>query len=173
MQVVVGRIGRAHGVKGDVVVDLAHRRARAAVLAGSVIDNGSGCRRSDGRRQARGSSSGRFLVHFAEIDDRTGAEQLRGITLLADVDPSERPEDPDEFYDRQIVGLLVVEANRGPIGRVAEVLHRPGQDLLSVTSETGPPVLIPFVAALVGKVDLDAGQLVVDLPDGLIELGEV
>jgi len=172
MQVVVGRIGRAHGVKGDVVVDLRTDEPERRFLPGvslitdpvsvgpMVVDN------------AR-FHSGRFLVHFAQIDDRTGAEQLRGVTLLADVDPSDRPEDPDEFYDRQIVGLLVVDANRGPIGRVAEVLHGPGQDLLSVTNETGPPVLVPFVAALVAKVDLDAGQLVVNLPDGLIELGEV
>ncbi len=172
MQVVVGRIGRAHGIKGDVVVDLRTDEPERRFLPGAslttdpvsvgplVVDN------------ARFHSS-RFLVHFAQVEDRTSAELLRGVSLLADVDPSDRPDDPDEFYDHQIIGLLVVDAERGAIGRVAEVLHGPGQDLLSVTTENGPRVLVPFVAALVAKVDLEAGQLLVELPNGLIELGEV
>jgi 16S rRNA processing protein RimM len=112
--------------------------------------------------------SGRLMLRFEGYVDRGDAERLRGVLLLTDVDADERPEDPEEFYDRQLVGLAVVTAAGDPVGELHEVLHLPGQDVLSVRRPDAPEVLIPFVHAFVPEVDLDGGRIVVDPPPGLL-----
>ena len=91
------------------------------------------------------------------------------MLLLVEASEDERPDDPDEFYDHQLAGLPVVTTAGAPVGEVAEVLHLPGQDLLAVRACDGREVLIPFVAQIVPAVDLDAPQVVVDPPAGLID----
>jgi 16S rRNA processing protein RimM len=112
--------------------------------------------------------SGRFVVHFAGIDDRTAAESLRGQTLTIDVDPTELPEDPEEFYDHQLIGLKVVLEDGSLIGVIGEVIHLPSQDLLSVTREGDTEVLIPFVMEFVPEIDLDAKTVTITPPPGLL-----
>jgi 16S rRNA processing protein RimM len=113
--------------------------------------------------------SGRLLLHFAEAGDRTAVEALRGVLLSTDVDPAEGPDDPDEFYDHQLVGLTVVDGSGTTLGSISEVVHG-AQDLLVVCRVDGRHVMIPFVGALVPQVDVAGGRLVVDLPDGLLDL---
>ena len=113
--------------------------------------------------------SGRLLLRFEGVADRTAAEALRDTLLVADVDPEETPEDPEEFYDHQLVGLDVVTAAGEHVGEVAEMLHLPGQDLVAVRRPDGREVLVPFVAAIVPTVDLEAQRMVVDPPPGLLE----
>jgi 16S rRNA processing protein RimM len=103
------------------------------------------------------------------VADRSTAESLRGVLLLAEVADDERPDDPDEFYDHQLAGLAVVTTRGGHVGDVAEVLHLPSQDLLAVRTADGREVLIPFVAQIVPSIDLEAGRVVVDPPPGLID----
>jgi len=110
----------------------------------------------------------RLLVTFDEVSDRDRADAVRGLVLLADVDAAERPEDPEEFYDHQLVGLAVVTATGGPVGELAEVLHGSAQDLLSVRTDDGREVLVPFVQELVPEVDLAAGRIVVEDLPGLL-----
>src|SRR5579884_2179947 len=122
MQLVVGRIGRAHGIKGEVTVEVRTdepelRLAPGAVLATDPPSAGPLTVES-GRVH-----SGRLLLRFAGVGDRTAAEALRGTLLIAEVDPDERPEDPDEYYDHQLVDLDVVTVSGEPVGRVTEVLH--------------------------------------------------
>lgn len=167
MLVTVGAITRAHGVRGDVAVDVRTdspevRFARGAVLATEPAQAGpltvTGIR----------SHSGRLLVRFAGVADRSAAETLRGVRLLADIDEQERPADPDEYYDHQLTGLSVRTKDGALVGEVAEVVHLPGQDLLVVERAVGE-VLVPFVAAIVPMVDLDAKEIVIDPPPGLLE----
>ena len=105
--------------------------------------------------------SGRLLVSFAEVADRTEAESLRGVWLTVDAAVVTLPHDPDEFHDQQLTGLTVVTVSGELVGTVSEVLHY-GQDLLSVTPAAGTPrraeVLVPFVAAIAVDVDLAAGK---------------
>jgi 16S rRNA processing protein RimM len=109
----------------------------------------------------------RLLVRFEGLENRTAVEAVRGLVLVADVDPTERPETEDEFYDRQLVGLRVL--GRGAeLGRVVAVLHLPEQDVLEVRTAAGVR-LVPFVAALVPEVDLAAGTLTVAEVPGLLE----
>jgi 16S rRNA processing protein RimM len=91
--------------------------------------------------------------------------------LVVPVDPDERPDDPEEYYDHQLVGLAVVTPDGAPVGRLAEVVHGNAQDLLVVDVD-GREVLVPFVSALVPEVDLDGGRIVVDDRPGLLAEGE-
>ncbi|MEV8632816.1 ribosome maturation factor RimM [Streptosporangium sp. NPDC051023] len=167
MQLVVGRIGRPHGLRGDVSVEVRtddpdRRFAPGAVIATDPASAGPLV------VQSRRWHSGILLVRFEGVDDRNGAEDLRGTMLVidsADVPPSE---DPDEFYDHQLIGLAVVTPEGERVGEVSDVLHH-GQDLLVVRRGRGAEVYVPFVKALVPVIDLDKGILVVDGPAGLLD----
>ena len=174
MDVVVGRIGRPHGVRGQVSVEVRTDDPERRLGPGTTVltDPASAgpLTITDGRVH-----SGRLLLSFAGVDDRSAAEALRGVLLLVQVDPAERPEDPEEFYDHQLVGLAVRTVDGQHVGTVTEVLHLPGQDVLAVRrdpSAAGPPpaeVLVPFVADIVPTVDLAAGYVEVDPPAGLLD----
>lgn len=168
MQLVVARIGRAHGIKGEVTVEVRTdepelRLAPGAVLATDPASAGPLTIES-GRVH-----SGRLLLRFAGVRDRNAAEALRNVLLIAEVDPDERPEEPDEYYDHQLVDLDVVLADGTEVGRIAEVSHLPYQDLFVVERPDGGEVLIPFVEEIVTEVDLDGQRVVVAPPPGLID----
>lgn len=167
MQVVVGRIGRPHGVHGDVIVESRTDEPDRRFAPGSVLvtDYLGGSVTVERYRW----HSGRLLLHLEGVDDRSAAEVMRGVMLSTEVDPHEAPADPDEFYDHQLVGLTVVDQSGSTLGTVSEVVHG-AQDLLVIADGDGPPVMVPFVAALVPEVDVTGGRIVVDLPDGLLDL---
>ncbi|MGP4112405.1 ribosome maturation factor RimM [Streptomyces sp. 4N509B] len=168
MHVVVARIGRAHGIRGEVAVEVRTdepelRLAPGAVLATEPPERGPLTVES-GRVH-----SGRLLLRIAGVGDRSAAEALRDTLLLAEVDPSATPEDPEEFYDHQLVGLRVVTTDGAEVGEVSEVAHPPGHDLLVVARPDGSEALVPFVAEIVPEVDLGAGRIVVAPPPGLLD----
>jgi 16S rRNA processing protein RimM len=168
VQLVVARIGRAHGIKGEVTVEVRTDEPESRLAPGAVLA-------TDPPRPApltieRGRvHSGRLLLRFEGVDDRDAAEALRNTLLIAEIDPDEQPEDPDEFYDHQLVDLDVVTRDGTDVGRVEEVAHPPGQDLLVVRREDGGEALIPFVTEIVPEVDLAAQRIVVDPPPGLLD----
>ena len=164
IRVVVGRIGRAHGVRGETVVDLRTDEPERRFARGTALAAGSTTLTVSASRW----HSGRLLVSFAEVPDRTAAEQLRGTLLESEVDPDELPEDDDAFYDRQLVGLEARTPEGAVIGEVVSIVHHDEQDTLIIRAD-GREVLVPFVAAIVPTVDLAGGHLVViDLP-GLLD----
>ncbi len=169
-EVVVGRVGRAHGIRGDLSVDArTDEPERRFALGSSVVISGRTLTVTRARRQGT-----KWVLGFAEIPDRTAAEALHGQTVTAFVDPGDLPTDDDAFYDRQLVGLQVRRAgDRAEVGTVARVDHLPSQDLLVIATGSGE-VLVPFVTALVPEVDLDGGFVsVVDMPGLLDEDGAV
>src|SRR3954454_5572195 len=101
--VVVGRIGPAHGLRGEVFVEPRTDEPERRFAAGAVLGTPTGSLTVAGSR----THSGRLVVGFAELTDRTAAEAARGTELTVAVDAAERPEDPEEFYDHQLVGLRV------------------------------------------------------------------
>lgn len=111
----------------------------------------------------------RLVVRFEGIADRSGAERLRGAVLTVDVTDLPPPADPEEFYDHQLVGLAVALVDGQAIGTVADVLHGPGGDLLVVAREGDSDALVPFVHRIVPIVDVTAGRIVVDPPEGLLD----
>jgi 16S rRNA processing protein RimM len=168
---VVGRIVRPHGLKGEVAVeprtDEPDRRFAVGALLGTQRNRPG--TRDGGSLTVRAMRwhSGRLLVTFGEIADRTAAEEARGTVLVVPVDPDESPEDPDEFYDHQLVGLAAEDLDGRPLGEVTAVLHG-AQDLLQIRAVDGRDALVPFVVALVPEVDVAAGRVVVADRPGLI-----
>ena len=161
--VVVGRIGPAHGIRGEVYVEPRTDEPERRFAAGTRFETERGPLTVTSTR----THQGRLLVRFEELPDRTAAEGMRGLLLDCEIDPQERPEDPEEFYDHQLVGLLAVRDSGAEIGPVTSVTHG-AQDLL-VIDAGGHEVLVPFVTALVPEVDVAGGRVVVrDLP-GLID----
>jgi 16S rRNA processing protein RimM len=175
-EVVVGRIGRPHGVKGEVSVEVRTDEPARRFGDGSVLGtrtpqgaapSGPGRPTSLTVERTRWHQD-RLLVTFAELADRTAAEAVRGLALVVDVDLSEVPEDPEEFYDHQLVGLAAVTTDGAPVGEVTDVVHGAGQDLLALRTPDGREVLVPFVAALVPVVDVPGGRLEVADRPGLL-----
>jgi len=163
VEVRVGRIGRAHGVRGDVLVDVRTDEPERRFAVGTVFDTARGHLTVERTRwQGR-----RLVAHFREITDRSAAEGWSGIDLELSLKADERPDDPDEYYDHQLVGLTAVTDGGRVVGPVVEVLHLPGQDLL-VLDHGGRDVLVPFVTELVPTVDLAAGRVVVSELPGLV-----
>ena len=103
------------------------------------------------------------------VDSREAAEAVRNTELLVDVADLPEIEDPDSYYDHQLVGLTARLTDDAVLGEVTAVRHE-AQDLLVVRRAEGGEVLIPFVSAIVPTVDLDGGFVVVDPPEGLLEL---
>nr|WP_202471628.1 ribosome maturation factor RimM [Streptomyces sp. SID4921] len=168
---VVARIGRAHGIKGEVTVEVRTdepelRLGPGAVLATEPAQAGP-LTIETGRVH-----SGRLLLRFEGVRDRTAAEALRNILLIAEVDPEELPEDPEEFYDHQLMDLDVVLADGTEIGRITEITHLPSQDLFIVERPDGSEVMIPFVEEIVSEIDLEEQRAVITPPPGLIDESE-
>lgn len=111
----------------------------------------------------------RLVVRFEGIADRSGAESLRGAVLTIDLTELPPAADPEEFYDHQLVGLAVELVDGQAIGTVADVLHGSGGDLLVVAREGADDALVPFVHQIVPIVDVTAGRIVVDPPEGLLD----
>lgn len=170
MQLVVGRIGRPHGVRGEVTVEVHTddpdaRFAPGTTLATDPADAGPVT--VAGARWHKGI----LLLSLVGVEDRDAAEALRDTLLVIDSADVPRSTDPDEFHDAELIGLKVLTVAGERVGEVVDVLHH-GQDLLVVQRPSRSTAYIPFVKALVPEVDLDRGVLVVDAPPGLLDLGE-
>ncbi|MER7583232.1 ribosome maturation factor RimM [Kitasatospora sp. NPDC097691] len=169
MQLVVGKIGRAHGIRGDVSVEVRTDEPELRLGPGAVVLTDPA---SAGPLTVESGRvhSGRLLLRFAGVKDRNAAEALRGTLLISEVDPEERPDDPEEYYDHQLIGLDVVLLDGTLVGELTEVVHLPYQDLLTVEKADGTEVLVPFVTQIVPTIDLENQRAVITPPPGLIDL---
>lgn len=168
----VGRIGKPHGIRGEVTLDLRSDEPERRFAPGAVLDVQAPKGSTFGPRtltvaRARWHQQ-TLLVTFEELADRNAAETARGALLRATVDAAETPEDPDEYYDHQLVGLRAVDLEGRELGTVSAVTHGGAQDLLTVRTPDGRDGLVPFVKALVPEVDLAAGRIVVADRPGLV-----
>ena len=178
MRIVVGRAGRPHGIRGEVVIGVRTDEPDLRFAVGATVDAWSSPGddpddESTGEQLTVASvrwHSGQLLVAFAGITDRTAAAELTGSWLS--VDSSQLPEtgDPDEFRDHELIGLSVRTRAGDPVGVIIDVLHY-GQDLLVVRRADGPgdEYLVPFVKAIVPEVDVRGGVVVIDPPPGLLD----
>lgn len=168
MQLVVARIGRAHGIRGDVTVEVRTDEPELRLAPGAVLLTDPA---SAGPLTIESGKvhSGRLLLRFEGVRDRNGAEALRNTLLIAEVDPAELPEEEDEYYDHQLVDLDVVLADGTLIGAITEISHLPSQDLFIVERPDGTELMIPFVEQIVTEIDLENQRAVIDPPPGLID----
>jgi len=161
-------VGRALGVKGDLLVDVLTDEPERRLACGAEV-HVMGQQRTL-RIESERPHGGRLCLHFEGVDDRTAAEALTGSLLEAERPEGERPEDPEEFYDDELVGLEVFTESGDRVGSVTEVLHLPAQDVLAVrATPDAPEILLPFVSEIVPIVDLDARRIVIRPPDGLLD----
>jgi len=162
MKVVIGRIGRAHGIRGELGVDIRTDEPERRFAPGSSVVYEGGTLTIVSARH----HSGRLIVRFKGFDDRNAAETLHGKVLEVEVDETELPEDPEEFYDHQLIGLEARVADK-VLGTVSQVIHMPEQDSLAIKTESSE-ILVPFVLELVPEVDVSGGYVrIADMP-GLI-----
>jgi 16S rRNA processing protein RimM len=172
VEVVVGRIGKPHGLRGEVTVDVRtdepeRRFAPGSTLRAEPPPGSSSSLRSLTVASARQHQSV-LLVTFEELADRTAAEGARGIVLHATIPTGQSPDDPDEYYDHQLVGLAAYDEDGTALGTVAGLVHGGAQDLLRVDTPDGREALVPFVKALVPEVDLAGGRVVIADRPGLV-----
>jgi 16S rRNA processing protein RimM len=189
MLLIVGQIGKPHGIRGEVSVYVRTDEPEERFVAGSVFTTEVPRDRRVGTGPAPTSAAGvpyivpekltlesvrwhqgRVIAQFEGIHDRNVAEALRGVLLQVDSSTLVPPSDPDEFHDHQLVGLRVETVAGESLGTVARIDHVPAADLIVLDKADGGTALIPFVGQLVPDVDLPGGRLVVDLPEGLLDL---
>ncbi|MEG3614947.1 ribosome maturation factor RimM [Isoptericola haloaureus] len=169
MELVVARVGRAHGLRGEVALEMRtdvpeERFTVGAVLATEPAAAGPLTVESTRVHQ------GRWLVRFAETADRTAAEALRGTELLVDVEESD---EEDAWYPHELTGLRAELVDGTVVGEVAGLEHLPAHDALVVREDGGARTLVPFVHAIVPTVDVAGGRVVLDPPGGLLARDQV
>lgn len=168
MEALAARIGKAHGLRGEVTVQVHTDAPHARFVPGAVFATDPAERGPLTLRCAR-EHQGTWLLGFEGATDRSAAESLRGTRLLVATD-DDADGDEDAWYESELVGLAVDDPAGTRIGEVVALHTRPAQDLLEVRLSDGRTGLVPFVAALVPDVDVAGGRVVVDAPDGLFDL---
>ena len=164
MQLTVATIGRAHGLKGEVALDLRTETPEDRLAPGVVLATepaGAGPLTVAHTRV----QSGRWFVAFREVTDRTGAEGLRGVQLVVEAPASD---EDDAWYPHELVGLRAELADGTVVGEVIGLEHLPAQDALLIREPDGARTLVPFVRAIVPVVDVVGGRVVLDPPAGLL-----
>jgi 16S rRNA processing protein RimM len=192
MLLVIGHIGKPHGIRGEVLVTVRTDEPEARFVAGAVFHTEVQRDRRVRTGPAVAASAptsgvryevpptltleslrwhqGRVIAQFEGVHDRNVAEELRGVLLQVDSADVTPPDDPDEFHDHQLVGLAVVDTEGVTLGTVDRIDHAPASDLIVLRKADGGTALIPFVTAMIPSVDLRAGRIVADLPEGLLDL---
>ncbi|MGV9819814.1 ribosome maturation factor RimM [Nocardia xishanensis] len=172
MELVVGRVAKSHGVRGELVVEIRTDEPDERFAAGATL-RGRLPRSTEVRDftvESAREHSGRLLVFLAGITDRTAADALRGTLFLVDSEDLPPSDDPDEFYDHELEGLTVQLTDGAVVGTVTDVLHSAAGELLSVrAADDGREILIPFVTAIVPTVSVADGLVVIDPPEGLLD----
>ena len=172
IEVVVGRIGRPHGIRGEVTIDVRTDEPERRFAVGTTLPvrppEGSASTLTSMTVTGTRWHQNVLLASFAEIPDRTAAEAARGIVLSARLAADEVPEDPEEFYDHQLVGLTAYDVDGSVLGELTSVVHGSAQDLLTIRTPQGRSALVPFVSALVPEVDVAGGRIVIADRPGLV-----
>ena len=160
MLLVVGRIGRAHGVRGEVTVEVRTDSPDERFKIGQILKTDP---ESNGPLiiESIRNNSGTLLLSFKNFNDRSAVEKLRNTLILADVDPSQSNTSENDFHISQIVGAKVVDRNGKTLGLVKDVLSLPAQDTLVVDSD-GAEVLVPFVKSYVPVVSIERAEITVE-----------
>lgn len=171
MELTVGRVVKAHGIGGEIVVEIRTDDPDARFATGNTLRGKAS--RGGGERdfvvESAREHGGRLLVRLAGITDRDAADALRGTLFVVDSDDLPPIDEADTYYDHELEGLHVRTITGHDVGVVAEVLHTAAGELLAVRRES-VEALVPFVTAIVTSVSLDDGTIEIDPPEGLLDL---
>ena len=171
MELIVGRVAKAHGVTGELVVDVRTDDPELRFAPGATLR----AKASDHRERnyvvaAVRPHGNRILLRLEGVADRDAADGMRGSLFVIDSEDLPPIDEPDTFYDHQLEGLVVRTTAGRDIGTVTEVLHTAAGELLAVDRADADELLVPFVSAIVTSVSLDSGIVEIDPPEGLLEL---
>lgn len=166
MLLVVARIGRPHGVHGEVTIEVRTDSPAERFLVGSSLQTDPSQVGPLTIESAR-DHNGTLLLKFKEISDRTGIEKLKNVILLADVDIDAESTN-DQFHFQQLIKCTAFFDTGREIGPIIDVIHIPGQDLLVIEHE-GREVMIPFVKEIVPIVDVRNKKVIVTEKEGLLD----
>lgn len=174
MELVIGRVAKSHGVKGEVVVDVRTDDPDDRFAVGTVLRGRKPRVSTDTTPytvEAARDHSGRLLLRLEGVSDKSAADGLRGTLFVVDSEDLPPSEDPDEFYDHELEGLVVHSVDGTVVGTVREVLHSAAGELLSIRPADGrrTEILVPFVAAMVTSVSIADKTIVIDPPEGLLD----
>ncbi|MEE1620691.1 ribosome maturation factor RimM [Zafaria sp. Z1313] len=167
MRLQVARIGKPHGIRGEVTVQVMTDSPAERFVPGAVLEVEPASPATLTVEGARWNKD-ILLIAFEEVLDRNAAEALRGAKLFVESD-DEADDDPEAWYEHELVGLEVRVDGRA-VGKVAGLRTMTVQDLLVLDLGDGEDVLVPFVEAIVPEVDVEAGFVVLTPPPGLLEL---
>ncbi len=162
-QVCVGVVTGAHGVRGALRIKSFTARPENIAAYGPLSDEA-------GRRlglHVIGAAKGVLIARLSGVEDRSGAEALRGLRLYLPRSALPQP-DPEEYYHADLIGLEVVLSDGTPVGRVRAVHDFGAGDTLEIERPTAPPAMVPFTRAVVPVVEIEAGRLVIEPPPGLL-----
>jgi 16S rRNA processing protein RimM len=166
MRLLVGRIGRAHGIGGEATIEVRTDEPQLRFAIGARVQTDT---RGDLTITSHRLHNGTLLLGFAGVTDRNGVEALRDTLLYADVDITEQSA-PNEYHVMQLIGCQAFLESGELFGELTDVLNLPGQDVLSIATVAGE-VLVPFVQQLVPHVDVVARKVIVIPPsiDGVVK----
>jgi 16S rRNA processing protein RimM len=171
IEVVVGRVGKPHGLRGEVTVEVRTDEPERRFALGTTLRAEPPPGSASPTRSLTVTSTrwhqGTLLAGFEELPDRDAAEAARGTVLHATIPADASPDDPEEFYAHQLVGLAAYDVDGTHLGEVS-ALTTGAQDLLTIRTPDGRDALVPFVAALVPEVDVAGGRVVVADRPGLV-----
>ena len=165
MRLTVARVARAHGLRGEVALDLRTDTPETRLAVGQVLATDPA---AAGPLTVAGTRSqhGRWFATFAEAGDRTAAEALQGVELVVD---SDEDDEEDAWYPHELVGLRAEHVDGRVLGTIDGLEHLPAHDVLVLVEEgSGARTLVPFVHAIVPVVDVAGGRVVLDTPGGLL-----
>lgn len=167
----VGRLTKAHGLKGAIKVELYTDAPERRFVPGAVfslqVPTSSDWHGKKLELNELKFYNAQPVAFFKDVNDRTTAETLIKAILWIDQDLTEASDEEDAWFDHQLVGLRVLRDGI-QVGTVTQIDHMPAQDLLTVATSNGD-VLVPFVKAIVASVDIEAGTMIVTPPLGLFE----
>jgi 16S rRNA processing protein RimM len=167
--VVIARIVKARGVRGEVACTIdTDFPARFALLTKATV------RMPDGTRlilaiENHWFHQRRVILKFEGFDTMTAAQTLVGGCLVIP-EGDELPLDDDQFYERRLIGSIVITAAGEEVGQVTRLMRTGGTDLLVIEGNGGREHLVPFADAICTEVDVDAKRITIDPPDGLLDL---
>lgn len=171
MQLIVAIIGSAHGLKGEVKLDVRTDSPVSRLYQGATLETSpasAGPLTISNLREYKGITYARF----EEVRERTAAEHLRGVQLIIESDEVEGEEE-EAWYPHELRGLEALDPEGYELGIVEDLQIMPAQDLLIVREPDGKLVQVPFVAEIVTEVDLDDHCVVIDAPPGLFSEEEI
>jgi 16S rRNA processing protein RimM len=167
--VVIARIVKARGIRGEVACDLATNFPERFQKLEEVTVVMPKAGRLGLRLENHWFHKDRVILKFAGVDSMTDAERLvGGMLVISQADAWELEE--DEFYEYDLIGLQAFTVEGRPVGQVTGLLRTGGNDLLVIENAEKREILIPFVDEICKEVDLEAERLTINPPEGLLDL---